>query len=56
MKKVKWLLLSERGDMIEYLIRIVIIGLGGAAILFGVLEVLRLKGAELIERINGMDI
>jgi hypothetical protein len=45
---------GERGSTLEYLIRITIMGLGGATILFGILAALRLQGGVLIERIGRM--
>lgn len=54
-KKLKSFLLAEDGTVMEYLIQIVIIGLGSAAILFGILAALRYQGGVLIERIRALD-
>lgn len=51
-KKLKSFLLAEDGTIMEYLIQIVIIGLGSAAILFGILAALRYQGGVIIERIR----
>ena len=56
MRTFKKFILSEAGDVAEYMIRLTIITLGGTAILFGVLEALRYKGGVLIEHINNMDL
>lgn len=54
MKKIREWLLSEDGATVEYLVRVLVIGLGSAAILFGILAALRQQGAALIERIELM--
>lgn len=43
---------SEDGTITEYLVRILIISLGGASILFGILIACRQKGGEIINAIN----
>ncbi len=53
--KAKNFICSEDGEMVEYLARIVIIGLGSTAVLFGVLAALRIKGGELTNAIDTMD-
>lgn len=47
--------LGESGDIVEYLVRVIVIGLGSAAILFGILAALRLQGGTIIERIQSVD-
>lgn len=51
-KKLKSFLLAEDGTILEYLIQIIIIGLGSAAILFGILAALRQQGGVIVERIR----
>lgn len=52
MTKIKKLIFNEEGDIIEYLIRVIIVGLGSAAIFFGILAALRLQGGRIIETIS----
>ncbi|MCL4439643.1 MAG: hypothetical protein M1609_03325 [Firmicutes bacterium] len=54
MAKLKTWLLTEDGSIIEYLVKVIILGLGSAGILFGILEVLRIKGGELSDSISRM--
>jgi hypothetical protein len=49
---VKKLLFTENGSTLEYLVRVIVIGLGSATILFGILAALRLQGGVLIDRIG----
>lgn len=46
---------SEDGELIQYLIKTVIVGLGGAAIYFGILAAARQKGGELIGAIRNVE-
>lgn len=50
----KSLLLGEEGDLVEYLVRVTVIGLGSAAIFFGILAALRRQGGVLIDRIESL--
>ncbi|MBM7854938.1 hypothetical protein JOC37_001318 [Desulfohalotomaculum tongense] len=50
-QKIKELLLNEEGVMFQYLAYAVIIGLGGASILFGILAALRYQGGNIIGNI-----
>lgn len=52
--KLKKILLKEDGTTLEYLIRVAIIGLGSATVLFGILIALRLQGGKIIEGISNM--
>lgn len=47
--------LNEDADLVEYLVRVTIIGLGGAAILFGILAALRQQGGVLIDQIQSFN-
>lgn len=51
----KRFLLAEEGSIMEYLIQIIIIGLGSAAILFGILAALRHQGGVIVERIRSVE-
>ena len=50
--RLKRLLISEEGVTVEKLVEIIVIGLGSAAVLFGILAALRLKAGEIIEKIQ----
>lgn len=51
-ERLKQFIKGEEGTTLEYLVKVIIIGLGSAAILFGILTALRQRGGEIIERIN----
>lgn len=50
--KIKYFVCSEEGSTAEYLIRILVIGLGATAIFFGILIALRHQGGIIIDNIN----
>lgn len=52
--KIKHFLLNEEGMTIEYLIQVIVIGLGSLSILFGILAALRHQGGVIIEHIDSM--
>jgi len=52
--KTTSLLTGERGSILEYLVKVIVIGLGSAAILFGILVALRQQGGKIIEGISGI--
>ncbi|MGI9951286.1 hypothetical protein V3F56_02900 [Moorellaceae bacterium AZ2] len=45
------LLIFEEGITVEKLVEVIVIGLGSAAVLFGILAALRLKAGEIIQKI-----
>ncbi|MGB9793351.1 MAG: hypothetical protein ACPLTR_12385 [Thermacetogeniaceae bacterium] len=53
--RLKEFLLSEDGSIMEYLVQIIIIGLGSAAILFGILAALRHQGGVIVERVRSLE-
>lgn len=50
-KDLKKLLVSEEGITVEKLVEVIVIGLGSAAVLFGILAAIRLKAGEIIDKI-----
>lgn len=52
---LKKFLTDESGSTVEYLVRVTIIGLGSAVILFGILIACRQKGGQIIDAIHSTD-
>lgn len=52
MRRIQKFVFKEEGNTWEYLIGTIIIGLGSAAIFFGILAALRLQGGKIIETIT----
>jgi len=52
--RIRKFLASEEGFTVEYLVYVIVIGLGSAAILFGILVAIRHQGGVIIDGINSM--
>lgn len=55
MTVIRHFLADEQGDTWEYLIRVLVVGLGGATILFGILGALRQQGGKIIDAIDSFN-
>lgn len=52
MRRIHKFIFDEDGNIWEYLIETIIIGLGSATIFFGILAALRLQGGRIIDAIS----
>lgn len=55
MRKFISFLVDEEGSIVESLVKYLIIGLGGATIMFGILEAMRIQGGKIIDGINSIN-